>query len=291
MKKSVLIALVIILVLASGLIAFANSAVKIYIDGKELDASMQPSIKNGIATAPVRGIAEALGASVSWDDETNSIRIESQKDDMRISLLEQALILQDHLAAVTTWAEAVKMRNGALQYALLSPDLQSVKYDSFAYLNWSTGTSSPWIKEYTVSEKGKPAADTYLYQVAYTYTDSTQNTWKSYESIEVKKHDKGWHITAVGGISIAGKITEVTTDDSGSTSSVFVEGSADGTGLYQEALVLIGEDTRIFKGYTSEALEAKDLKMGVSVEVIFVDRPMMLIYPPQAEAEIIRVLD
>ena len=88
-----------------------------------------------------------------WDAETKSVRIESGKSDMRVTLLEQALIPQDHLAAANTWAEAVKMRNGALQYALLTPSLQSEKYEEYSAMNWVTGTSSPWIKEYKVTEK------------------------------------------------------------------------------------------------------------------------------------------
>ena len=91
-------------------------------------------------------------------------------------------------------------------------------------------------------------------------------------------------------ISVSGKITEVFTDN-GEITSVFVEGTAGGTGIYDKAKVLIGPDTKIFKGYTSEKVEAEDLLEGLSVEATFVDGPMILIYPPQAQAKIIRILN
>ena len=291
MKKSIVIALVVILVLATGIFAFADSIVKIFINGEELDSTVPPSVENGRTVASVRDIAEALGASVTWDPETGSVRIESDRSDMRINLLEQALIPQDHLSAAGTWAEAVKMRNGALQYALLTPSLQAEKYEEYVAMNWVTGTSSPWVKDYTVTEKGKLKEDAYLYLIEYVYTDSTQSTSKMYEYITVVKSDTGWKVSSLDPISVSGKITEVTSNDKGEVTSVFVEGTVDGIGIYDKAKVLIGENTKIYKGYTSLELKAEDLVEGLSVEVTFVEGPMIMIYPPQAQAKMIRIMD
>ena len=192
MKKSIVVALSVLLVLVTGIFAFAGGGpVKIFIDGKELDTAVPPAIENGSTVASVRDIAEALGASVKWDSQTKSIQIESDKDNMRIALLQQALMPQDHLVAANTWAESIKMRNGALQYALMAPSLQSEKYAEYAAMNWSTGASSPWVKEYTVAEKGEQKEGVYLYQIEYVYTDSTQSTTKAYENIVVEKNDTG----------------------------------------------------------------------------------------------------
>ncbi len=291
MKRGIVIALAVLLVVATGIFAFADSVVKIFVDEKQLDTTVAPSIQNGSTVASVRDIAEALGASVMWDAETKSVRIESDKNDMRITLLEQALIPQDHLVAANTWAEAIKMRNGALQYALLTPSLQSEKYEEYVALNWVTGTSSPWVKDYTVTEKGKLKEDAYLYLIEYVYTDSTQSTSKMYEYITVVKSDTGWKVSSLDPISVSGKITEVTTNDKGEVISVFVEGTVDGIGIYDKAKVLIGPNTKIYKGYSSLELKAEDLVKGLSVEVTFVDGPMIMIYPPQAQAKIIRIMD
>ena len=291
MKKSFVIALAVLLVVATSIFAFADSAIKIFVDGKELDATVPPAIKNGSTVASVRDIAEALGASVMWDAETKSVRIESDKEDMRIGLLEQALIPQDHLAAANAWAEAVKMRNGALQYALLTPEMQSEKYEEYASMNWVTGASSPLVKEYTVTEKGKLKEGIHLYLIEYVYTDSTQSTSTFYEYITVDKFDMGWRVSSVDSISVVGKITEVTKNEDGEITSIFVEGDSGNMGIYDKAKILIGEDTAIYRDYSFDKFEANNLKEGLSVEVIFVDGPMIMIYPPQAQAKIIRVID
>src|SRR5690606_2592793 len=50
---------------------------------------------------------------------------------MRVQLLEKALEPHAPLTAAKAWAEAVKARNGAWQYALLSPELKKEYYDGF----------------------------------------------------------------------------------------------------------------------------------------------------------------
>lgn len=61
----------------------------------------------------------------------------------------------DALATVQTWAEAVKNRDGKAQYALYTKDYQKEVYDELNGLNWVTGTSSPWVDAWVVTE---PAA-------------------------------------------------------------------------------------------------------------------------------------
>jgi len=68
-------------------VVFANNGVmrelffgvNVTVDGTmhEFDDDMQPFIMDGRTFLPVRGIAEALNASVNWDDSTNTVQIES----------------------------------------------------------------------------------------------------------------------------------------------------------------------------------------------------------------------
>jgi hypothetical protein len=48
------------------------------------------------------------------------------------------------------WAEAVKMRDGKAQYALMSISLQEKVRGGFEAMNWVTGVSSPWVEAYKV---------------------------------------------------------------------------------------------------------------------------------------------
>ncbi|MDD4566200.1 MAG: copper amine oxidase N-terminal domain-containing protein, partial [Eubacteriales bacterium] len=72
---------------------------------------------------------------------------------VQISGLERALAPKDSLGAVNSWAEAVQMRNGAWQYAVMTPDLREASYEDFTSINWSTGASSPWVKSFAVKER------------------------------------------------------------------------------------------------------------------------------------------
>lgn len=49
--------------------------VKVYIDGKELDADFPPYIVKGRTFVPIREITESLGAQVDWDGKTSSVDI------------------------------------------------------------------------------------------------------------------------------------------------------------------------------------------------------------------------
>ena len=49
--------------------------VKVYIDGRELDADFPPYIVKGRTFVPIREITESLGAQVDWDGKTSSVDI------------------------------------------------------------------------------------------------------------------------------------------------------------------------------------------------------------------------
>ncbi|NLY70606.1 MAG: copper amine oxidase N-terminal domain-containing protein [Clostridiales bacterium] len=290
MNKKILAVVIVLVVLASGLVVNADSLLKIFIDGEEINT--EAKLENGRTIASVRDIAEALGASVEWDASSNSVIIKSngKSDEMRVSLLEQALIPDDPVTAVTSWAEGIKMRNGALQYALLSPELKKEKYDEYADLNWVTGTSSPWVKEYNITEKGKTEG-VVVYQIEYVYTDSTQSILKIYEEITVGKSDMGWQVISIDRVDIYGKITEVNLNEDGSVKGIFVEGEENSIGSYDKGTVMIDEDTKIYKGYTFEEYKPEDLKEGMEVIATYTDGPMIMIYPPQGLGKTIRVLN
>jgi len=78
----------------------------------------------------VRHVAEALGAKVEWDAQNRAVSIHSHRPSLaeqRIGLLEEALSPATPRDAVEKWAKGVMARNGALQYAVLSPELREAK--------------------------------------------------------------------------------------------------------------------------------------------------------------------
>ncbi|MHB1126314.1 MAG: stalk domain-containing protein [Bacillota bacterium] len=75
MKKYWWITLVLVFALA--IPAAASQIIKIYVNGSELKLDVPASIVNGRTIAPVRTIAEKLGATVTYDSATKSVSIKS----------------------------------------------------------------------------------------------------------------------------------------------------------------------------------------------------------------------
>ncbi len=84
MKKfttSMLISLIIIL---SSVPAFASSEISVFVDGDKVSYQSAPIVQNGSTLVPLRQTFEALGATVDWDNETQTVT--SNKDDTTVVL-------------------------------------------------------------------------------------------------------------------------------------------------------------------------------------------------------------
>ncbi|MBE7047013.1 MAG: hypothetical protein E7396_06310 [Ruminococcaceae bacterium] len=63
---------------------FAAEEIKVTIDGKAQAYDVMPIIENGRTLVPMRGIFEALGAEITWDDATKTVT--GKKADISVSL-------------------------------------------------------------------------------------------------------------------------------------------------------------------------------------------------------------
>jgi len=48
---------------------FADSSIKLIVDGEDITASTKPVIKNDRTLVPIRMVAEQLGAEVKWNND------------------------------------------------------------------------------------------------------------------------------------------------------------------------------------------------------------------------------
>lgn len=269
--------------------AYAGSAIQLFYNGQEIKGDAAPVNINGKIYASVRAIAEAMGAEVNWDQDSNQIHITGNDKERQIAELERALAPKDGLEAVNSWAEALKQRNGAWQYAVMTPELKSASLEELASMGWTTGTSSPWVKEFKVKKIAETDRSV-RYSVTFTWTESTGSLSNSVVFVTVRKQDDAWLVSLLESLDVKGEITEISKDGS-ALSSFFVKGKAGFGGTYEEAKVILGKNTKIYQGYTETELKTDSLKAGTHVEVDFKDGPMLMIYPPQAEAAVIRVFD
>lgn len=110
----------------------------------------------------------------------------------RLNLLEFALVSQSPDEVANTWAKGVMTRNGALQYAVLCDNLKAKYKSEFKALNWSTGTSSPWVEGYQINTIGQQDDGSWEFEIKFHYTDSTRASYSSIMNILVapKKENK-----------------------------------------------------------------------------------------------------
>ncbi|HBK69300.1 MAG TPA: hypothetical protein DDZ91_11715 [Firmicutes bacterium] len=295
MKKRIFVAITVVaLLLCLAASVLAASTIKLVLNGKEFKTAVSPKVVNKKALALVRGIAEPLGATVTWDDKNKTLLIEAKEMEAQktqMLRLEEALTPKDPLTAAKTWAEGVKTRNGAMQYVVMSSNLRKEFYKQFMEANWSTGVSSPWIESYKVTEKYKVDKKMYRFEVEFTYTDSTKEKFFSKEYITVNKIEDNWLLSSIEKIEAKGEITKVTLEEDKKVKSIFVQDKTGERGSYDQASVIIDHRTRIFKGYTDRELRASDLHEGAKVEVAFTDEPRIMIYPVSAPAKTIRMME
>lgn len=134
-------------------------------------------IEGSTDTAPDAYRAEALENATGYIDVNKTVKSpnkEQQDIEKRLDLLEFALISQSPEEVANTWARGVMSRNGALQYAVLSDNLKSKYKPDFEVWGWWTGSSSPWIDSYHISDMQQQSDGTWRFTFIFHYTDSTK---------------------------------------------------------------------------------------------------------------------
>lgn len=121
------------------------------------------------------------------------------KDERRIELLETALAPKTAEAAAYDWAEAIKTRNGAWQYALMNEQLKEEYLPQFEESNWVTGFSSPWVADYTVSREEDEVNDV-KFKIKFDWYTSDGYEYSNFANLTASKFGLGpdaetWLIT------------------------------------------------------------------------------------------------
>lgn len=109
--------------------------------------------------------------------------------------LKSNLLPRDKENTVNLWAQALKERNGAFRYAILTNDLKNEEYQKYSEMNWVIGGSSPKVVSYKINEKNKVDDKTSEYEINYTLTDSTKALYYAKENITVVQLGQNCFIT------------------------------------------------------------------------------------------------
>jgi hypothetical protein len=115
----------------------------------------------------------------------------------QVQLLQMALEPRSPREAAERWAEGVKTRNGALQYAVLAPELREKMLEYYEGLGWVTGTSSPWVAGVEVVAERREVDGRWEYEIEYQWATSTGPAGKSREVLVVVQVGELWLVAQV----------------------------------------------------------------------------------------------
>lgn len=115
----------------------------------------------------------------------------------RIELLEDALAPRTPELGAYSWAEAIKTRNGAWQYAIMDEKLRAQYLEQFEATNWVTGFSSPWVERYRVSRESVDDKGNVTFKVTFDWYTSAGFAYTNSGTLTLSKFNDPdrWLIT------------------------------------------------------------------------------------------------
>ncbi|MEN6389793.1 MAG: hypothetical protein ABFD04_05205 [Syntrophomonas sp.] len=115
----------------------------------------------------------------------------NQLQERRIQLLEDALAPKTADGVAYSWAQAVKTRNGAWQYALMNDILRRQYLKEFEEANWVTGFSSPWVEKYKVSRQSVDEKGSVNFQINFDWYTSSGYAYSNTAILVATRYDSG----------------------------------------------------------------------------------------------------
>lgn len=149
-------------------------------------------------TGLLNGVAYAANSTKS-DSVVTNVTPDPTSLQRQVELLQDWIAPQSANEAVQTWAKAVKMRNGAVQFAVLSQELQEQTKGKFEEQNWVTGLSSPWVDKYSILKKSKMDKGIEAYTVEFRLATSTGYAGSVKAFLTIENLNGKWLITGIKG--------------------------------------------------------------------------------------------
>jgi len=212
-------------------------------DGAYQHSSVVNSIENhqGHYYLPMDWLEYLFNARVSYNEASKMLSIHTsdlEQIKSEIERIENALIPDSADEAVKLWGRGMQTRNGALQYAALSPKLRQ-EADKSAYVRqsyWVTGCSSPQVGPITIESRNELSDTKIEYTITFPEIFSGQTHAIATEKMVVEKllvnGSEGWFITQMlqsSGYGIIEGGTKMLTDSEKLLS--FIEAYDEKTGM------------------------------------------------------------
>ncbi len=157
-----------------------------------------PEVIDSSTYVPIEYFKEVLNENVifttDWDDEP-AIKVYGKEghDNNFDKLIKGFCLPLSADEAINMYAEAIKNRNGVVQYGLLTGKLKKEKYFDFADAYFVTGVSSPWVDSYEIRNTG---VDTYAIDFVYK-TSVPDESFLETLNLTVENTDEFWRIHSI----------------------------------------------------------------------------------------------
>ena len=177
-------------------------------DGSYEHGSLVYSIENhqDHYYVPMDWLEYLFNVKVNYDQNTNILSIQTpdlDKIKSEIVLIENTLIPASADEAIKLWGRGEQARNGALQYAALSPQLRQ-EADKSNYVRasyWVTGGSSPSVGPITIKRQDKLSDTKVEYTLSFPEITSNPPNTTATEKMVLEKllinGQAGWYITQI----------------------------------------------------------------------------------------------
>lgn len=171
---------------------------------------------------PMDWLEWLFNAQVSYNEATNILSIQTpdlEQIKSEIERIETALIPNSAEEAIKLWGRGMQTRNGALQYAALSPQLRQEANKSACVRQsfWVTGVSSPQVGPITITNQNELSETEVEYTISFPEIMSGQTYAIATEKMVVEKLSdngrEGWFITQILQASGYGIIDHETTSE------------------------------------------------------------------------------
>lgn len=184
--------------------AYAESKLDLFINGQGVVTSyLDLQVKDGKVYVPIDRLAETFKGKAVYDAEKNEVQVtlpESAQQAIMIERFESAMVPSTAKEALDSWVKGIQTRNGALQFAVFSPELRTKTKKEFEDYYWITGGSSPHLSK--IEKLKTKSLNKTTTQFSFDYGLVASN-WKGKGSAEVtvqklkSKGYEGWFITNI----------------------------------------------------------------------------------------------
>ena len=143
-------------------------------------------------------------ADVNYNKAMNQLTIQTpdlKEIEQQIAMIENLLVPATPEEAMQLWGRGEQTRSGALQYAVLSPELRQQADNQYIITQsgWVTGGSSPWVGPITVKQKKRLDNTAMEYTVTFPEVTSVPPNLTATEKFVVRKITvngrEGWFIS------------------------------------------------------------------------------------------------